>query len=854
MAVAPGSQPPPPRMPLAASMPPRVRRVLEHLSQIASSELGRQLHVVLHEAEIELNRQADQSRNSTNERAYVGAVRSLRQHSPQLIPRFIQELEAELAQLHASRATRQLQELDASTEDLSLLDESEMDEGSVLADIATRANLRNSLALQLMGQRFGVLVGASAFDPDHLPLGPHSLCHALRTASEALALPLEVRLQVYKRFDKVTMAHLPTLLETLNTRLASEGILPHLKFVPMSRRPVTPGKGGDAEVALAPRGEPSSTGPHPPDSQPPSSGERQKPPLESFATLQDLLARSRALRAEPRSVGSDERLRQQLTHQDVLGSLRRMRAGAGKHGTPGDIRQTLLAQARQAHGHGVALGDADRDGFELFGLFIGQLQRELHAGSPGETLAEALKLPLLQLALRDHRFFVDPGHPARKLLDAVSVAGARWLGEGDLDPQWLGLLQRAVDTVQEDPDGSEDTFVAANDALQAGLQATARKNGMAERRLVEAARGREKLELARLRASDEIEQLVAGRPLPGFHSMLLEQAWTDVLSLVLLRSGEASEAWRDIRATTIAIVDVSTGAGPRMADPALLATLQDALAQVGYHAEDAGAIARQLASGPADDADFASRTELLAQLKARTRLGQDTLARARTTLPPRTASEQAAYDRLGAIDHGCWIDQHDSSMHSVVRRRLAWTSSRTGHALLLNRRRLRIDGDDLDGLARGLAAGWLQLVEDMHPAELAWQATLADLQRNAGNLPDTAKARMDSNSRRMPRRTVGGSVYVFDTMTDQTMGHLGNLSVGGMLLIASTRLVEDALYQVRFALPDGVEHHIEVGAHVLWLAEASAPGQFWAGVRFIGLAPESTRRLRAWIELDASAR
>ena len=202
---------------------------------------------------------------------------------------------------------------------------------------------------------------------------------------------------------------------------------------------------------------------------------------------------------------------------------------------------------------------------------------------------------------------------------------------------------------------------------------------------------------------------------------------------------------------------------------------------------------------------------------------------------------------------GCWIDQHDSSTHGVVRRRLAWTSSRTGHALLLNRRSLRKDGHDLDGLARGLAAGWLQLVEDMHPAELAWLATLADLQRNAGNLPDTADTRMGINARRMPRRSVGGMVDVSNTMTDQTMGHLGNLSVGGMLMIVSTRLVEDALYQVRFTLPDGVEHPVEVGAHVLWLAEASAPGQFWAGLRFLGLAPEFKRRLRAWIELDASA-
>ena len=185
---------------------------------------------------------------------------------------------------------------------------------------------------------------------------------------------------------------------------------------------------------------------------------------------------------------------------------------------------------------------------------------------------------MLQLALRDHRFFVDPAHPARALLDAVSLAGARWLAEDDLDPQWLGLLQRAVGTVQEDPDAGDETFGAANHALQGGLLAAARKNEMAERRHVEAARGHEKLELAQLRASSEITHLIAGRQLPRFHAMLLEQAWTDVLSLVLLRSGEESEAWRDMRETTLAIVDASTGAGEGCRT-GLLARLQDALAQ-----------------------------------------------------------------------------------------------------------------------------------------------------------------------------------------------------------------------------------------------------------------------------------
>jgi len=109
---------------------------------------------------------------------------------------------------------------------------------------------------------------------------------------------------------------------------------------------------------------------------------------------------------------------------------------------------------------------------------------------------------------------------------------------------------------------------------------------------------------------------------------------------------------------------------------------------------------------------------------------------------------------------------------------------------------------------------------------------------------------MNRDSRRMRRRTVTVPIEVVDTMTELTVGNLFNLSVGGLLLIASVDLVDDALYQFRFALPDDRGDPIEAGAHVLWRDAASAPGQYWVGLRFLGLAPEATQRLRAWIEAD----
>lgn len=109
---------------------------------------------------------------------------------------------------------------------------------------------------------------------------------------------------------------------------------------------------------------------------------------------------------------------------------------------------------------------------------------------------------------------------------------------------------------------------------------------------------------------------------------------------------------------------------------------------------------------------------------------------------------------------------------------------------------------------------------------------------------------MANESRRMQRRPVAALVEVRDTMTGQVVGHVGNLSVGGMLLVAHAQLPDDALYQVRFVVPDGDPRELEAGAHVLWRDAANAPGQWWTGMRFLGLSPDARHRLEAWVHQD----
>jgi hypothetical protein len=104
--------------------------------------------------------------------------------------------------------------------------------------------------------------------------------------------------------------------------------------------------------------------------------------------------------------------------------------------------------------------------------------------------------------------------------------------------------------------------------------------------------------------------------------------------------------------------------------------------------------------------------------------------------------------------------------------------------------------------------------------------------------------------RRSRRRRVQTSIEVYDAMSEEVIGHLGNLSVDGLLMVSRRPIPDDALFQFMFTLPRGVSAHsrrIEVGVHEQWSEAARSPGQYWTGFRIIDISREDLKALDDWI-------
>ncbi|HEY5972874.1 MAG TPA: DUF1631 domain-containing protein [Pseudoxanthomonas sp.] len=760
----------------ASSLPPRVRRILDVFFTRASADLGNRINLMLVDFEHQLFKQAERARNNAQQAEQFANLHALRANRSDLFPLFMAALETEVANVRQPRSDLlpESGRKQVESRTMTLVEHDDIDQDIVLNEIARHQELRAQTALYLMGQRFGVLAGSPAFDAAQLPVGPQALCRILRATTAALRIDPPSQLLLYKSFDQKALADYGEWIEELNALLSKEGVLPGLVFMPRRARNDL-GSIASRKAANSPlgaldasrpmtgwHGEPlSPTWSFGLDVGPASAQEHRRAAMPdgrvvaggdaaTFATLQQLLSERRPAPSAD-VLGSGLRsgmigIGRPLSTHDVLSTLRSLQSMPVpvRPGLPPrtmmNLQEALLTQVREQYGPEATLVQEDADTFELLDLLYNEIEREVQHDTQAVEWLVRLQVPAAQAALHDREFFLRPQHPARELLNSVAESGAVWLGEDDADPQLARKLQQAVDRVVTDYQGDDRVFEEVNSEVQAHFDAMARKAEVTERRHMEAARGKDRLEVAKHRASEAIESALQGRTPHKFVQALLDQAWADVLTLTLLRNGDDSEEWKEQQKITERIVAAtSTEADPGVVgDAELTPHIESALVQVGYHGDEAAAIARRLSNANSSE-ETVSNTELSVRLKARGEFGEQAVAK-KAPPPARTSKEQKCHEYLRTLPFGTWFEFVQNQQGDVIRQRLSWYSPITDNALFVNQRGQRIGEQSLDSLARLMAREQVHVVTEgkSRLIDRAWQATVGTLRNFAGGGPATA--------------------------------------------------------------------------------------------------------------------
>jgi len=742
---------------------PRVRQLLEELMAMASARLEPALRAVLSDLEQQLFKLAEQSHSNTEQQRCFESLREVKRGRADLTPRFVASLEEHLAGFDRAPVPAAKAAPDA---ELELLPAQQLEDHLAIAEMSSRAEVRASAALFELGYRFGVLAGAPVFESEQLPLGPRALGASLSRALDQLDLPPEHRQLAYRLFERRVLTTIGGFYDAVNEHLVTRRILPHLRVyvarrnaesAPAPRSATTAGETGAATAAGTRRagtgrdsGSAVSTGRgYASDNEGDEAGVGNG---NLFTTMRDLLAQRRSVLGLPAEESGEGRAAAPDELQAALSTLQaRPVAPVMVGGKPAlrsvqHLRQDMLAQLRQMSTDGRAprLAGEQRDTVELVSMLFDHLGQELRMGGAAQQLLTKLQVPLLRVALSDTGFFSRRSHPARRLLSTITETAAYWVdsADGEADPGLVEKMQLLVDRVSGEFNGDVGLFGSLLEDLERHMSTLARKADMVERRHVEAAQGRERLDVARERAGSVIAERMLGTHPTSLVRTLLEQAWTDVLALTLLRQGEHSDVFR----RRVAVADQLLRRDPEVDTEALRQEVEQGLSQVGLHLPDAGQIARKVLDQPVVDfqGEPVTQTELAIKLKQRQRLGNEetaaaasAAATARREAVPLTTEEQRMLERLKTVPFGTWFEFVQNQQGAVVRRKLAWFSPLTGRCLFVNQRGQRSDARNLEQLARDVVRGQARLVVTQQDSliDRAWSAIVGALKQFSGHGP-----------------------------------------------------------------------------------------------------------------------
>jgi hypothetical protein len=463
---------------------------------------------------------------------------------------------------------------------LSLVNKDDFEVTVEITTIVTNAQSKFSEQLYALNHRLAVINGGTKLGERNasLPTGPMHLCETFLISVDSLGLPIEVKIPLLKAFQSSVVSEAGPIYDEFNSSLARAGVLPNLTLG-------IPGAGGSSRQAEKGHSQPRSDrnqGAVTESTAAPTPAGRHKATAGSAEQI------AADLTGYDPGIPEEEELKQALFEgiSRILAQRRhgrRFSAGQIRPGYAGTvihegINATNLAELvlelnrlQQSSVPFVSVADqnihtirdsfsaqieklgeilsrqqvttADADVIDLVGMLFEMILDDDTLPDAVKALLSHLHTPYLKIAVLDKKFFVRGQHPARRLLNAMSQAGALCSGADSSSLSIISKLRDIVNRIVKNFQDNTEIFSPLLDEFTAFMTAHHRRSIMMEKRAVEAAKGREKLLSARRTVSHEIVNRLVNHGVPKAVESLLMGPWANYLVITLLRSGEQSPEW-----------------------------------------------------------------------------------------------------------------------------------------------------------------------------------------------------------------------------------------------------------------------------------------------------------------------
>ena len=630
---------------------------------------------------------------------------------------------------------------------LSLIEKDDYEISLAYTTILQRANTEFSAHLFALNHRLAIINGGiklGEYNPA-LPGSPAQICDALQTAMDILDIPLsqKIRIALIAEFDRQVMRQAEKSYAGFNELLVQAGVLPNLSLEAIGYKPPTPQSGEDepAESAPAPAEEELAPAPEKKAAAEPKDEVESSLDREIFSSIQEILAR-RHFSGPERRRPATMNVQTDLPH--LMASLQTLQVSPPPTMTRQNYAELSLESVKEAFSAQLSrlseivqqqqVNSADADIIDLVGMLFEFILNDNTLPDSVKALLSHLHTPILKVALIDKKFFFRSRHPARRLLNVMTQAGALCNAEEGEEQGIFARMQHIVDQIVQNFEESTDIFSTLLEEFTEFLDGFNRKSKVVEKRSVESAKGKERLREARQSVSQEIVDRTWNRNLPKAVEELLMGPWANLLVLTNLRSGPESDEWKQGLGL---IDDLLWSVEPKESEeekqrvkqklPKIEAAIRNGLAVIGDPEVNTNFLLQQLTQCHQEVLNLSAE-----EVAARKPTVAAKPAAAEPAPPPKAIWEDvevttpeepehpflrdadpimlAIVDELKAIKLGATFEFTDVVRNRKTRAKLSWYSPKTSYYIFVNQAGIQVAIKSLRTLAKEMRRGETRIV------------------------------------------------------------------------------------------------------------------------------------------------
>jgi len=482
----------------------------------------------------------DKTQENEKAKIYNEAKATLRTERAQLAEQFVTTYSQFLSQaLNPDGLGMDFGDVSAG---LSLVEEAQLEESLVIDQITAKVFEQYSDELYALEQRLSLMLPDLKMDEGKVPFGSAPICNTFESLLRPLDFDIKVKLAIYRSLERTLLESIGTLFDELNEILRAAGVLPEIKRKAKKSESTEPARKKTVETGAnqgdGGGGDGSGSG---------SGGGGGIGPEHGFQGIQQLAG----LFAE--GVAGDAEKQQALVAAPVTSQLVEALSGlqisselleAGAELSGEEFKARIKAQLSERDGAPAGgISQLDDETIDVISMIFDDLMADECLPDFIKTLIFRLQIPVLKVAIIDRVFFAEKDHPARALLNELTIAG-QIAGADDEDN--AGVIYQKIESVvmrlMNEFQGGLDIFDTCLADLREFMAEQEAGFQQAQQQIGELAQKNSFEAKTKKNIAEEIAGRLLNRNVPSDIKAFLMDTWRQVLSTTMLNDGEESEA------------------------------------------------------------------------------------------------------------------------------------------------------------------------------------------------------------------------------------------------------------------------------------------------------------------------